>query len=965
METDGVLGEFLLENKAQGENYTHVSMVHPMGRFRIKPDERDAFWKVYCDRLYNNPNFIAGLAEHPEKNVRTQYLPIFVDVDLKIPFDPAHRDSNQKLYTYEQVFQVIRIYQEQLKAILKSYQPENAICFLLEKQYPIVCSNGIISHGFHIHFPYTWLSQIDQDIHLIPRIKKQMETHNVFASLGIVNSASVIDKSSTHQQWLMYGSRKNNNTQSYLVTKIFNDECREITLSQALCSYRLYDSQEEEVKMEQDKLEYYLPQILSISSLGKKPICQVVDQLEIITTASLKSAHESSKLYEGVPVPEMLGMATKLLELIKPSRADEYENWMKIGWILYNIGDGCQEAYNLWVLFSKQTAKKNFSEGSCMFAWSKMEKKDMSIGSLRYYAKQDSPSEYKKLANKSLNDLYTEILNGGHNGLAKIMFKRCADEFVCPSVKDKIWFKYEKHRWSPDDHGTNLSKKITDDLVIVFRKYRQKIVNSMGKEISKEAIEEMEKREKSVKKLIANLQSAPFKANVMKECMEIFHDEHFLKDLDTNPNLLHFKNGILDVSKEQLKFRAGLPSDRVSMTTGYEFKEYFHGHPEVLEVEEILSQIFPDKELYNFFMEYAAELLHGGNVRKQVLIHTGVGNNGKSMVMDLLGKAFGDYMKSQTTSVLTGPRSQSSGATAEWEHMEGLRHVILNEPSKTDKLNLGVLKELSGNDKFYKRDLYKGGVNVDILFKLGMVCNDLPVIPYSDPAAWNRILVLPYESKFLTEKSEVPVTLKEQYEKKIFNADPYLKDKFERLRDKFMWLIFEKYKEVTLRGWWSPLPQKVLDAGKKYRRDSDAIYEYIQMNIIEDSKLDLKASISTAELCNSFSEWYKKSGNALNCMPKRKELIDNFMTRWKIEPFRNKWKGYRLRTAEDDSEDDGASHPLETKDDGTENKVEMKGDGTKDEKKEVVPEIAYKAPEDIEAWVSVECEEKIPRLLHR
>ena len=62
-----------------------------------------------------------------------------------------------------------------------------------------------------------------------------------------------------------------------------------------------------------------------------------------------------------------------------------------------------------------------------------------------------------------------------------------------------------------------------------------------------------------------------FKNGVVKELANIFlqEDPTFLDKLDNNPNILCFNNGVYDL--ERSTFRNGVPTDYVTLSTGYEF----------------------------------------------------------------------------------------------------------------------------------------------------------------------------------------------------------------------------------------------------------------------------------------------------------------------------------------------------------------------------------------------------------
>lgn len=891
---DPDIAKILIENQEKGDGfYTHTSQIRPTGRFNFTRKTIEDFWELYCRKLHEEPDLIAGVAERP-----IDYLPILADIDIKIPFNGQPLDK--KLYTNNHTKQTILIYQKHLKQAIKDYKSHYGITFLLEKKFPTFDKDkNEIGHGFHLHFPFTVMHRVDQDVHIIPRVRKEVEDKQLFNDIGDnLKYDKIIDKSCTNKQWLIYGSRKKENLQRYVVTKIFDDQCNEISLEEAMQHFTLKNVHGDEIELTEE-LEYYLPRILSIHPEHKDPV-QVKHDLSIISKAYLKKAKESKKVYEDLPVPEALKKAKDLMKLVSSSRADNYEDWMDIGWVLYNIGDGCEEALDMWTEFSSRTTKKNnFSEKVCIYEWERMEKRGRTIGSLYHYAKIDDKEGYKKYCEKEEKNNINNSLNGGHYDLAKILHNKYRDEFICASPDEKtiIWYRYYEHRWHLETKGIALKKKISTYLTEIYESKKRKILQDMADEGDENP--EFQKKIKIVNKLLSNLKSSPFKKNIMTEAEELFHDENFIKKLNANPYLMHFKNGILDL--KEMIFREGRPNDYITLSTGYEYKaDYDWDHIDILETDDFLNKIFPDSQLKQYFLEYAANLLKGGNNIKTFLVMSGSGDNGKSVAMDFLELVLGQYMQILPTSLITGKRTQSSGHTAELDDLEGVRFVIVQEPSTKDSLNIGILKELSGNDKIYKRGMYAKKSAFRPLFKFGMICNRLPRLPCDDPAAWNRIRVLMYESFFPKDHSIVPKTVDEQFKQKIFPRDGTFSEKLPKLKSAFMWILWQTYIRITKEG-RMPEPEKVRDATSLYRRNNDVFLQFSEEKIIEDPEDD-KIMLSVTEVYNSFKTWFHDSYPNMK-VPDKEDMKEDLLVRWGKLSRTQKWKGYRLRTAEDDERD--------------------------------------------------------------
>ena len=98
---------------------------------------------------------------------------------------------------------------------------------------------------------------------------------------------------------------------------------------------------------------------------------------------------KETKNYSKDTTENELKLAKKLISILSKDRADNFNDWMTVGWALYNISEGSKDGLDLWLDFSKKCPEK-YQESACMYEWTKMVKKDMTIGTLRKFAKSDN-----------------------------------------------------------------------------------------------------------------------------------------------------------------------------------------------------------------------------------------------------------------------------------------------------------------------------------------------------------------------------------------------------------------------------------------------------------------------------------------------------------------------------------------------------------------------------------------------
>ena len=151
-------------------------------------------------------------------------------------------------------------------------------------------------------------------------------------------------------------------------------------------------------------------------------------------------------------------------------------------------------------------------------------------------------------------------------------------------------------------------------------------------------------------------------------------------------------------------------------------------------------------------MAYCASFLEGSNKDQKFMIWTGNGMNGKGTLIDLLDNTFNGnsdgYFGTLPPTILTQKRGSSSAATPELADKFGKRVITLQEPEGDDKIHVGFMKNITGQDKIEARPLYGDPFQYTPQFKLLVACNHLPNIPSDDGGTWRRIRVIDFGIKF-------------------------------------------------------------------------------------------------------------------------------------------------------------------------------------------------------------------------
>lgn len=900
---DRELTDFVVKNKNTDRevHYTHVSCIRPKGRYAFGRQELENFWTLYTKRLHENPQLISGMAEIPQ-----EYSMLVVDADIKKKITDVLRERPEikvmytddegskikytpiRLYTDDHIQKVVAAYQSIIKSVTKDYDQKHAICILLEKE-PYISDDSIKS-GFHLAFINYFGSKPMVDTYLIPRVVDLVDKSEIFKDIGFPISSVVLDINKKHalaKPWLLYGSRKSETAGVYAVSKAFAEGGVCISLEQAFEGYKLYDSFEQELKYE--NYSDVLPRIFSINPCFRKnvDVIPMFDATANITFNEKKDGIRDDIKYDET-YEQQMSTAKDLIEMLSAERAENRDEWLEIGWIIYSISKGSEEGLQLWIQFSQQCPDK-FSLEICLAEWARMFVGTFTIGSLKYYAKIDSPEEYEIFWRARLEKMVSKAIDGSHVSLAKALYESYGTEYVCASLKPEMWFHYTNHHWEQMEEGVELRKKISDDLVHRYSALikEQFDILAGADDEDGESKKQTEGRIANIYKLIKNLKSNAFKTSVMKECREVFYDPKFLKRLGKDKYLIALQNGVYDLRNHV--FRTGKPEDYIALQMPIVYQELHDVDPWVIETQSFFEKVFPDTSIRDYFLDRLAELLVGGNKRKHLYFWTGRGNNAKSVMKSLIQQMFGPYFIDIPNSVMVGDKPKAGQACPELARADrGVRVAFTQEPNKRDKVNTGAAKEYSGNDTFYARTLFEKGGEIDPMFKLIMITNDLPGVTTNDPAYWARVRVLPFEATFVDNP---PADEEEQFRTKTFLKDENFDEKIKSMLVPLFWILIRRLPNIKRVIYEPP---KVKEAGEKYRRAQDVYAQFIDERlIVDDSK-----TIGLTDAYMAFRDWHRSSFPGM-AIPNKNDCSEYLTDVWGY-PTNFRWKGYRLRTERDD-----------------------------------------------------------------
>jgi len=860
----------------KGKPYTNTSIAHPKKALFIPDEDYNEFIEIYTLAITNGIHLY-----FTEKPLNPSPLRIDLDFRFLLNNDISEKDSIEnynRIYTKDNIDKIITTYNNIITKYIE-IKDEYNLAYVMEKSKPTLINKNKLKDGIHIVYPHLILTYNEQ--HFI-RKKILDKAQEMFIGLPVCNNyEDIIDKAIIDvNSWQMYGSRKPD-CEAYSVTKIYKNG-KEINIkfsAETNLNYiKLFsmrnnkaDINKFNIKTEAVKeIEEYTKHILP--SINNKQKTKLQNNIFAKTL-------NINKNYSG---DDELILAKKLvLECLSYSRADNYEEWINLGWVLRNID---YRLLDTWIEFSKISTA--YIEGECQTLWNKMRKDNMGLGTLRWWAKQDNKKKYDEIINESLFPWIDKCIRseGAHFDVAKVVQTLKKDDIR--AISKVAWYYYdrEKHRWRSTSEGLLLRITLSTDICNKFierTQYWQNLHYGIDDDDQKTA--NTEKAKKSLK-IASQLKNAGFKDSVMKECKSLFIDEKFEELLDSRSHLIGFLNGVYDLKMHI--FREGMPDDYISHSTKINYIPYDPNSQEIIEINDFFSKIFINDSVKNYVLDIIACIIDGSIVQERFYVFTGNGSNGKSRLLDFIQKTIGDYYCILPIALLTQKRAASNSAQSELERTKGRRFAVMQEPSEQDKINIGFMKELSGNDRILCRGLYKEPYEFKPQFKMILTCNELPEVPSDDGGTWRRIRVIEFLSKFCENPKK----------ENEFPMDLELSDKFERWAETFMSMLIERHKTINPNSIHEPMEVRI--ATESYKNNNDIIGQYkTDRLIINKEESNYRLGINT--LYNDFRLWCYSN------VPKNKKQPDRNQIRAYFEkiigpyPIDNKgWKGIRIKSDE-------------------------------------------------------------------
>jgi P4 family phage/plasmid primase-like protien len=331
--------------------------------------------------------------------------------------------------------------------------------------------------------------------------------------------------------------------------------------------------------------------------------------------------------------------------------------------------------------------------------------------------------------------------------------------------------------------------------------------------------------------IINKIERSGFPPSIAAELKLIANEIHE-NIFDANPLLMGVQNGVIDLSTGE--FRPGKVEDYITRMVGVPYVST----ATCPLFEQVAYEIMGENmELHDYLQMLMGYICLGHNPDQIFVIMQGRGDNGKSLLLNIIELMLGNYATSLPLATVVDTGRETVGD--DLMSLVGYRTFIARELKKEQKLHAAKLKLITGNDTVSARRLYGHPETIRVRGVPIIGTNEIPQITDSSNGLWRRMRLMPFT--YIAEDAKKDPDL-------IIKLMP-------ELPGILNWSLkgFNKYQAGLFKE-----PKIMLDMKQNLRDDRSPLEMFIFSHYIKSSEV----KVGSKELHDQYLEWINKTANA-------------------------------------------------------------------------------------------------------
>ncbi len=335
-------------------------------------------------------------------------------------------------------------------------------------------------------------------------------------------------------------------------------------------------------------------------------------------------------------------------------------------------------------------------------------------------------------------DVLRAAMNRGESGAAEI-FAQIQDGRALYDHSERAWYRWNGQYWQLD--------RTAQINLIISR--------TVSSEFLRLAADEWRAGDKDLGDRAAKWAKQLCQLRTVENVLTLAQSDRRLArtgdEWDSDPFILGTPSGAIDLHTGQLIDAQRTKAAHLRNVTACEWRGLSEPAPLW---EQFLADIFDnDTKIINFFQRLLGYGITGLSTERVFPMLIGDGANGKStaveVVSDLLGPDLTWRISART--LANSDRKNGEAPTPFLHGLRGKRLVWTSESDEGAKLDTGLVKWATGNDTLTARTLFGKPVTFRPSHLLIMSSNHRPDLPDDDQAIWDRVLLIPFNQRFVTD----------------------------------------------------------------------------------------------------------------------------------------------------------------------------------------------------------------------
>ena len=427
-------------------------------------------------------------------------------------------------------------------------------------------------------------------------------------------------------------------------------------------------------------------------------------------------------------------------------------------------------------------------------------------------------------------NVYEAIATANAGGICRLFLKLYEGKIVYTAGEKCFWYfkgptwvkdETEKHRFI-----TLLMKRHISDQIRWLVYDLQNYIADLRFDTNSKPLQEKVK-------MLVNFEQ---KSSYFQYCQDLTYFIDFDSgNFDKIPGYLPVGDKLINM--ETGEARPILPSDYITQVAQGEWKDIDEECPRWDKF--ILEIMGNNPEKAKFLQRVLGYSLTGCRREHKIIFFVGPGRNGKDTLFIVLHSIFGHLVSEIPGTIFFskfGEESVNGDAREDLMSLRGVRIGYHGESNKNNRLDAAQGKALSGNKIVTARPLYGKYVTFESYFTPYLLTNFPPAADSTDDALWKRMLLVLFDQIFKDPESEgMPQAPNEHI------MDKTLEEKLVKEANGIIsWLVrgaMDYYKLGSLAE-----PENVKQDTKNYRRDEDALEDFIEEYCEKDA--DFKVQVT-------------------------------------------------------------------------------------------------------------------------